>query len=109
MQIKSQYAGMINAVSFDDGSEFHTMDDYSQDLSMNDHEDEEEDHWQDDPSSFTAMPAALWSNCEVSVKPDERPSGLMTWQTKLKLPGCVKWVLSSMQRTLLEPQSMSTS
>jgi hypothetical protein len=42
MQIKSQYAGMINAVSVDDGSEFHTMDDYSQDLELNDHEDEDD-------------------------------------------------------------------
>ena len=72
MQIKTQYARMINAVSFDDGSEFHTMDDYSQDLRLNDHEDED-DHWQDDSATFTAMPVGFWSDCGVSVKPDEPP------------------------------------
>eukprot|EP00435_Cladocopium_sp_Y103_P065939 s995_g28.t1 len=132
MQIKAQYAGMVNAVTFDDGSEFHTMADYSQDLQMNDHEGDEdpwlqeslpiastttlrqpktkwfaltqgdtvqypeeggfrigvkpcasvrrfrakksdEDPWQDDPTTFTAMPAELWSEADLNSKPDDPP------------------------------------
>ena len=36
MQLSEQHSAMIRAVQFDDGSEFHTMDDYSQDLKMTD-------------------------------------------------------------------------
>ena len=70
MQLSEQHSTMIRAVKFDDGSEFHTMDDYSQDLKMTDHE-EDEDHWQDDPSVFSGVPLQLWSGADINVKPEE--------------------------------------
>jgi hypothetical protein len=75
MQLSEQHSAMIRAVQFDDGSEFHTMDDYSQDLKMTDHE-EDEDHWQDDPSVFSGVPLQLWSDADISVRPEEPPQWL---------------------------------
>ena len=75
MQLSEQHSAMIRSVQFDDGSEFHTMDDYSQDLKMTDHE-EDEDHWQDDPSVFSGVPLQLWSDADISVRPEEPPQWL---------------------------------
>ena len=72
MQLSEQHSALIRAVKFYDGSEFHTMDDYGQDLKMTDHE-EDEDHWQDDPSSFLGVPLQLWSDADINVKPEEPP------------------------------------
>ena len=75
MQLSEQHSAMIRAVQFDDGSDFHTMDDYSQDLKMTDHE-EDEDHWQDDPSFFSGVPLQLWSDADITVTPEEPPQWL---------------------------------
>eukprot|EP00435_Cladocopium_sp_Y103_P011449 s72_g3.t1 len=72
MRVKAQYASMVRVVKFDDGSEYHTMDDYSQDLQMTDHE-EDDDPWQDDPISFTTKPAELWSDHDIETKPCDPP------------------------------------
>ena len=84
MQLSEQHSAMIRAVQFDDGSEFHTMDDYSQDLKMTDHE-EDEAHWQNDPSVFSGVPLQLWSDADISVKPEEPPQWLddLAEETKL--------------------------
>jgi hypothetical protein len=72
MQLIEQHAAVIRAVKFDDGSGFHTMDDYRQDRKMTDHE-EDEDHWQDDASSFSGVPLQLWSDADINVKLEETP------------------------------------
>ena len=74
-RIMEEHAAHVNAVQFG-GEEYHTMDDYTTDLDV-ENQTESLDLWADkDTLQFKDVPEDLWSDFNMERQPEEPPEGV---------------------------------
>ena len=83
-RIATEYSAKINSVQFR-GSEFHTMDNYDDDLDL-EKPDETLELWAgEDDLQFNDVPEDLWSNFNMEQQPEEPPAWVDVLANELEI------------------------
>ena len=93
-RIAAEHAGMIRTVKISNES-FHTMDEYSQDLQLDDHL--EDDAWLgEEEIKGDGMPSDLWNSGSLDQQPAQPPAWVDRLADEVELKRFVRWEFCQM-------------